>query len=120
DDGHPQRGGEGGGASPGVLNEEPGAYMRRRSLFTLGIFSSLATLSLGAGLTACEDGPNQTFSPASANAGNFWNNGNPDASVGGGSTPLDGSPAVNITPLNLCSPDLQRAKWAEMLTQPIF
>jgi hypothetical protein len=94
--------------------------MRRRSLFTLGIFSSLATLSLGAGLTACEDGPNQTFSPASANAGNFWNNGNPDASVGGGSTALDGSPGTNITPLNLCNADLQRAKWAEMLTQPIF
>jgi hypothetical protein len=94
--------------------------MRRRSFFTLGIFSSLATLALGAGLTACEDGPNQTFSPAPPSAGNFWNNGDVDGSAGTGTTPLDGSPGTNITPLNLCSADLQRAKWAEMLKQPIL
>jgi hypothetical protein len=94
--------------------------MRRRSLFTVGILTSLGTLALGAGLTACEDGPNQTFSPAPPNAGNFWNNGNPDAAVGSGTQEYDAAPSTNITPLNLCSPDLQRQKWAEMLTQPIF
>jgi hypothetical protein len=98
--------------------------MRRRSFFTLGIFTSLATLAapvvMGAGLTACEDGPNQTFSPAPPNAGNFWNNGNPDASVGNGIQNFDAANSTNITPLNLCSPDEQRDKWAEMLQQPLF
>jgi hypothetical protein len=94
--------------------------MRRRSLFTLGMYSSLATLALGAGLTACEDGPNQTFSPAAASAGNYWNNGNPDAAAGNAPGSYDATPSTNITPLDLCAPNLQRERWAEMLTQPIY
>jgi hypothetical protein len=94
--------------------------MRQRSVFTLGIVSSIATLGLGVGLTACEDGPNQVYSPAPSSAGNYWNNGDPDASAGTGRQSLDASNSTNITPLNLCSPDLQRQKWAEMLTEPIF
>jgi hypothetical protein len=94
--------------------------MRQRPRFTVRMLSSLATLGLAAGLVACEDGPNQTFAPASSGAANFWNNGNPDASVGTGTQSLDAANSTNITPLNLCSPDLQRQKWAEMLTQPIL
>ena len=40
----------------------------RRSLIALTVFASI-------GLLACEDGPNQPFSPAPANAGDRWNDG---------------------------------------------
>ncbi len=93
--------------------------MRRRSLLTLGMFSSLAMLSFGGALTACEDGPNQTFSPAGPNAGNYWNNGNPDAAVGTATGEYDANFGAK-TPLNLCTADQQRVAWANMLSQPII
>jgi hypothetical protein len=93
--------------------------MRRRSLRTLGIFSSLAILSLGGVLTACEDGPNQTYSPSPLGAGNNWNNGNPPPSVGNAGASYDGGFNA-ITPLNLCTPDQQRIAWAKLLNQPII
>jgi hypothetical protein len=82
------------------------------------MFSSLAILSLGGVLTACEDGPNQTYSPSPLGAGNNWNNGNSAPSAGNAGASYDGG-FNSITPLNLCSADLQRTRWANLLTQPI-
>src|SRR5579864_795924 len=93
--------------------------MRRRSLLTLGMFSSLAVLASGGALMACEDGPNQPFSPAPAGAQNYWNNGNPDASVTGIAAFYDASFGA-ITPLQLCTAEEQRLRWAKMLTQPMI
>lgn len=90
--------------------------MRRRSLLTLGMLSSLAMLSLS--LTACEDGPNQTYSPSPAGAGNYWNDGNPAPSVGKGPASFNTNFGA-ITPLNLCSADQQRETWAQLLQWPI-
>jgi hypothetical protein len=92
--------------------------MRRRSLLTLGVFSSLAMLTLGGTLVACEDGPNQTYSPSAPGAGNYWNNGNPDASVGTATGQYDAN-FGQLTPLQLCTSDQQRIAWANMLTQPM-
>ena len=52
--------------------------MRRPSLS----FCLCASLAFSA-LVACEDGPNQTSSPAPPNAASLWNNSNADAAVSG-------------------------------------
>ena len=84
----------------------------RRSVFTVTLFASAAFLG-------CEDGPNQTFSPAPANAGAILNNGNPDASFDPGKQDFDASyPGKSLT--EICSTDEKRAAWAKMLDQPII
>src|SRR5580700_838818 len=57
------------------LRELFGASMRR-SIYALSL--ALSTFAL----VACEDGPDQTFTPSPAGAANYLNNGNTDASVG--------------------------------------
>ena len=84
----------------------------RRSVFTVTLFASAAFLG-------CEDGPNQTFSPAPANAGAILNNGSPDASFDPGAQNFDASyPGKSLT--EICSTDEKRAAWAKMLDQPII
>jgi hypothetical protein len=78
----------------------------------------LGSFLVGLSLVACEDGPNQTYSPAPAGAGNNWNNGRSDPSVGHGPASF-GSGFGSITPLELCTADKQRVTWAKLLTQPI-
>ena len=89
--------------------------MRQRFSFAIGLFSVLAT---AASLVACEDGPSQVFSAAPANAGNLWNNGNPDASVAQGTANFDAAFGTT-TALENCTTDKQRLVWANMLQQPI-
>ena len=62
----------------------------QRSILGLLAFSSFV-------LVACEDGPNQTFSPAAPGSGDVWNNGNSDAAVGTGTQgfALDGGGGNN-------------------------
>ncbi len=94
--------------------------MRQRSIFAVGLVTSLAALT-GAALTGCEDGPSQTFAPAPANAGNLWNNGNPDAGTGvfDGSAKFDAQ-FGSVNALAHCTADQQRLVWANMLQQPII
>jgi hypothetical protein len=87
--------------------------MRRSKFAVLAV--AAATLSLGS--VGCEDGPNQTYSPTPAAAGNQWNN------TGGSSVDpstkdfgyLHGGTNANV----LCDgPTLQKT-WAKMDSQPI-
>src|SRR5947209_2007323 len=76
----------------------------------------LAIFAVAAAATGCEDGPNQTFTPAPGNPG--WNNGSGDAAVGPGSQGFDaGYPTSNAT--SICSTDFKRQRWAWMLAQPV-
>lgn len=86
----------------------------RRSVATTVLFASVAVAAAGF-LAGCEDGPNQTYSPAT---GTLFNNGQTDASVNPGTYPLDAGYA-GTTALNVCTQDLERARWAKMLTEPI-
>jgi hypothetical protein len=84
----------------------------RRSVFTVTLFASAA-------LFGCEDGPNQTFAPAPANAGAILNNGNPDASFDPGAQNFDASyPGKSLQ--EICGADEKRTQWAKMLDQPII
>ncbi len=82
----------------------------RRSLF-ISLIASTAMLG-------CEDGPNQTFSPAPAGAGDFLNNGKADASVDPGTQNFDASyPGRSLQ--EICSADEKRARWAKMVDEKI-
>jgi hypothetical protein len=92
--------------------------MRQRSIFAIGLATSLTALA-GGTLLGCEDGPSQTFTPAPANAGNLWNNGNPDASVTMSPAGFDAG-FGSTSALQNCTADEQRLNWAAMLEQPII
>src|ERR1017187_6865679 len=78
-------------------------------------FCLVAMLAFAAG---CEDGPNQTYSPAPGNAATAWTNPNADAAVPTGSQNFDaGYPTTGKT--TLCSTDFKRQRWAWMLRQPV-
>lgn len=89
--------------------------MGQRSIFAVGLASSLAAATLA----GCEDGPSQTFAPAPVNAGTLWNNGNPDASVADGRAPFDAQ-FGSVNALQHCTADEKRLVWANMLEQPII
>jgi hypothetical protein len=75
----------------------------------------VAALAFVAG---CEDGPDQPYSPAPANAASTWTNPEVDAAVANGNQEFDaGYPTVGKT--TLCSTDFKRQRWAWMLTQPV-
>jgi hypothetical protein len=97
--------------------------MRQRSIFAVGLLTSLPGIIAGVAalvaLPGCEDGPSQTFSTAPANAGNLWNNGNPDASVADGAAIYDAQ-FGSLNALEHCTADQQRLTWAKMLQQPII
>jgi hypothetical protein len=67
----------------------------------------------------CEDGPNDPYTPASADAGSIWNGqGGGPVAVADGGQGLDAAyPTANA--VSLCSTDLKRQRWAWMLEQPI-
>jgi hypothetical protein len=75
--------------------------------------------------TGCEDGPNQTFSPAPANAGSIWNGpggggglGDGGAFVGTSTQEYDAS--FGGTNLNqLCTATTEKAVWSSLFSQAI-
>jgi hypothetical protein len=76
------------------------------------------TLSAAAFVVGCEDGPNQTYNPAPANAGSVWNTGTADAAVNPTAQQFDAAyPTSSAT--SICSTDFKRERWAWMLTQPV-
>ncbi len=85
-----------------------------------GIPVLLLALSVGA-VTACEDGPYQTFKPAPSGAGQLWNDGNTPI-------PTDNSPtqsfqtdfAGGTNKQVICTGEERKARWAKMVTQPII
>jgi hypothetical protein len=93
--------------------------MRLKPPFAVCLFPALISVAGLALLTGCEDGPGQTFSPAPANAGNLWNNGNPEASVTDAPASFDAA-FGSVSALQHCTADEQRLVWANMLEQPII
>ena len=89
----------------------------RRSVFT-----PVFPLALGAlALAGCEDGPNQTFQPAPANAASVYNSeGQQDAgAVDPGSQGFDaGSSGTNA--VNICTPAEQNAAWSTAFLKPMM
>jgi hypothetical protein len=86
----------------------------RRSVATI-LCVVPALVAGGIILAGCEDGPNQTFTPAS---GTLFNNGEVDGAAGVVEASLEASyPSVNV--LEPCTPAFKRARWAKMLTEAI-
>ncbi len=67
-------------------------------------------------LAGCEDGPNQTYSPAT---GTLFNNGATDGAAGVVEASLDAG-YVSQTALTPCSAEIQRSRWATMLNEPMI
>ncbi|HEX8789569.1 MAG TPA: hypothetical protein VF765_01360 [Polyangiaceae bacterium] len=91
----------------------------RRFAFMVAALAPLFTL------TACEDGPNQTYNPAPNGAGNVWNGpgsaGLPEGGTysGNGSQQYDasfGGQNANVT----CTADQAKAIWHNAFQQPIL
>lgn len=86
----------------------------RRSVATI-LCVVPAIVAGGIILAGCEDGPNQTYTPAS---GTLFNNGDVDGATGVVEASLEASyPSVNV--LEPCTPELKRDRWAKMLTEAI-
>ena len=81
----------------------------RRSL------SLFACPLLLASVAACEDGPNQTFSPAT---GNLFNDGDASASGADGAAPLNGDYG-STTKQEICSGAELQVQWDKMIHAPI-
>lgn len=86
--------------------------MRRSTLILSVLFSSVA-------LVACEDGPNQTFTPAPPNAANLWNNSNADASVSGATQGFSGTSIGGTNAEVICTGDQEAKRWATMVKEPV-
>jgi len=69
--------------------------------------------------TACEDGPNQTFSPAPPNAGSIWNNGDTPAAVDDGGGASFDATYGGSSKTEICSGSELQSQWARMVAQPI-
>jgi len=86
----------------------------RRSVATI-LCVVPAIVAGGIILAGCEDGPNQTFTPAS---GTLFNNGEVDGAAAVAEASFEASyPSVNV--LEPCTPALKRDRWAKMLTEAI-
>jgi len=90
----------------------------RRSIFILSALSAFSSFAL----LACEDGPNQTFTPAPANAANLWNNSGADASVFGaaqgyGAGASSGGAGTNAEVI--CTGAQEAKRWATMVREPL-
>ncbi len=80
----------------------------RRSVFFLTPLIPLA-------LAACEDGPNQTFQPAT---GTLFNNGDTPAAVSDAGDPLNSSYGGS-TKTQICAGDELQKEWGAMVNQPL-
>jgi len=86
--------------------------MRRSIIALTALSSSLA-------FWACEDGPNQTFTPLPAGGGDLINTGNPDASaVDPSIEPLDANFPTKSRQ-EICDATLKHNRWGKMVQDPI-
>jgi hypothetical protein len=85
----------------------------RRSVLT-----SVALLSVF--LAGCEDGPNQTYSPAPAGAATSWNNAGPDASYNDPATQTYEAGGGGTNAVNVCNAAEQNVEWSKAFTAPII
>lgn len=91
--------------------------MRRSALKRLALFGAVAAAS--AFTAGCEDGPNQTFSPAPPGAANLWNNGGTDASYNDPATQDFDAGGGGTNAVNICTAAQQSAAWSTAFLAPI-
>ena len=88
--------------------------MRRSAI---AILSLAAPFALAAG--GCEDGPNQTYSPAPSGAAGNWNNGGADASTSDpGSQGFDAG-GGGTNKVNICTAAQQQQAWSTAFNDPL-
>src|SRR5271163_1865172 len=85
----------------------------RRSVLTIAVI-------LSAFLAGCEDGPNQSYSPAPAGAAGNWNNGGPDASYADPGTQAYDAGGGGTNSVNVCTAPQQNAAWSKAFQAPIL
>ena len=86
--------------------------MRRSVLTSVALLSAFLT-------TGCEDGPNQTYSPAPGGAAGSWNNGGPDASYNDPGTQGYDSGGGGTNAVNVCTAAQQNTAWSKAFQAPI-
>jgi hypothetical protein len=84
----------------------------------------VAVVAASYGLAGCEDGPNQTYTPAPPNAAEAWNgpsaNGIPEGATLSGSAKQGYDAGFGGTNANtLCTADQEKAIWSKAFKQPI-
>ena len=83
-------------------------------------YLATATLILGcAPLAGCEDGPNQPYSAAPANAAGNWNSAGPDAATSDPGMQGYDAGGGGTNAINVCTPAEQSAAWAKAFMAPI-
>jgi hypothetical protein len=85
----------------------------RRSVATTVLCIVPALVTGAVLLVACEDGPNQTYSPAT---GTLFNTGDVDGAYDPVEAGFDGNYSGQ-TALQICTADIKRARWAQMLDE---
>jgi hypothetical protein len=88
----------------------------RRSVLT-GIALTIAPVAFSA--VGCEDGPNQTYSPAPSTAAGSWNNGGADASTSDPGTQGFGAGGGGTNAVNVCTASQQQTAWSKAFTSPL-
>jgi hypothetical protein len=87
--------------------------MRRSVLASVALLSAFLT-------TGCEDGPNQSFSPAPAGAAGNWNNAGPDASWNDPGSQAYDAGGGGTNAVNVCTAPQQNAAWSKAFQAPIM
>jgi hypothetical protein len=87
--------------------------MRRSVLTGVALLSAFLT-------TGCEDGPNQSYSPAPGGAAGNWNNGGPDASYNDPGTQAFDAGGGGTNSVNVCTAPQQNAAWTTAFQLPIL
>ncbi len=89
--------------------------MRRSTKLLIAALSSVTLL-------ACEDGPNQTYSPAPAGAGDLFNSGfDPGKTpvIDPGKSNLESNPGKGSSRQEICDADTKRTTWAKAIASEI-
>jgi hypothetical protein len=89
----------------------------RRSVLT-GI--ALAVAPTAFSVVGCEDGPNQTYSPAPASAAGNWNNGGADASTNDPGTQGFDAGGGGTNSVNVCTASQQQTAWSKAFTSALI
>lgn len=71
-------------------------------------------------LVGCEDGPNQTVSPAPGGAAGLWNNAGPDASTNDPGSQAFDAGGGGTNSVNICTAAEQQAAWSKAFTLPLI
>jgi len=91
--------------------------MRRSALKAIALVVAVAPTAYG--LTGCEDGPNQTSSPAPSGAGGLWNGAGSDASTSNPGTQDYDAGGGGTNAVNVCNAAEQATAWGKAFSADI-